>query len=124
MVVFLCFNGQFANPKVDGLGETFTRRAEGGAIAHISAAAKSFIHQNNLMSERLYDQFFAQENLAFGPALNAAFDQYNKQLENLEMHARNREQRFASAADTLDTAFTALREGWPVADLVLRNLFK
>ena len=46
-----------------------------------------------------------------GTALKAAFGQYKKQLENLEMHARNREQRFASAADTLETAFTALREG-------------
>ena len=72
MVALSCLNGQFANPKVDGLGEVFTRRAEGGVIAHISATAKSFIHQNNLMSERLFDQLFVQDNLAFGPALNAA----------------------------------------------------
>lgn len=67
-----CLNGLFANPTVEGLAETFTNRLNGGSIAYISASAKSFVAQNNLLSDRLYAQLFAADSQAFGPALNAA----------------------------------------------------
>ena len=67
-----CFNGLFANPVVKGLAEIFTNMAEGGSIAYISASAKSFVAQNNLLAEFLFEQLFERENLAFGPALNTA----------------------------------------------------
>jgi len=71
-----CLNGQFANPTVEGLGELFVREADGGAIAHISATAKSFPSHNNLMSQFIYNQFFSEGNLRFGPVLNTAKIQF------------------------------------------------
>ena len=70
-----CFNGLFANPVVEGLAEIFTTMAEGGSIAYISASAKSFVAQNNLLAEHLFQQFFERDNLTFGPALNTAKSQ-------------------------------------------------
>ena len=67
-----CLNGLFANPAVEGLAEAFTNRRYGGAIAYISASAKSFVAQNNLLSDRLYAQLFSPACQAFGPALDAA----------------------------------------------------
>jgi hypothetical protein len=67
-----CLNGLFSNPTVEGLAETFTNRREGGAIAYISASAKSFVAQNDLLSDRLYAGLFAPAGQAFGPALDAA----------------------------------------------------
>lgn len=67
-----CLNGLFANPAVEGLAEAFTNRRDGGAIAYISASAKSFVAQNNLLSDRLYAQLFSPTGQAFGPALDAA----------------------------------------------------
>ncbi len=70
-----CFNGLFANPVVRGLAEIFTNMAEGGSIGYISASAKSFVAQNNLLASNLFEQFFERGNLAFGPALNTAKSQ-------------------------------------------------
>lgn len=67
-----CFNGLFANPVVKGLAEIFTNMADGGSIAYISASAKSFVAQNNLLAESLFRQFFERGNLEFGPALDTA----------------------------------------------------
>ena len=72
VLAFSCLNGLFVNPKVEGLAELFTNRAEGGAIAYISATAKSFVAQNNLMADFMYEQLFVHENLAFGSVLNSA----------------------------------------------------
>jgi len=72
VLAFSCLNGLFVNPKVEGLAELFTNRAEGGAIAYISATAKSFVAQNNLMADLMYEQLFVREDLAFGPVLNSA----------------------------------------------------
>ncbi len=67
-----CLNGLFSNPTVEGLAEAFTNRRDGGSIAYISASAKSFVAQNNLLSDRLYAQLFSPAGQAFGPALDAA----------------------------------------------------
>ena len=67
-----CLNGMFVNPIVDGLGEVFTVKPDGGSIAYVSATAVSFVAQNDLLSEHLYDQFFRSGNLAFGPTLNTS----------------------------------------------------
>ena len=67
-----CLNGLFANPVVQGLAETFTTSSNGGAIAYISASAKSFVAQNDLLSDRFYAALFAQQSAPFGSALDAA----------------------------------------------------
>ena len=67
-----CLNGLFANPTVEGLAEVLVNEPERGAIAYISASAKSFVAQNDLLSDRFYDQFFERDNLRFGPALDLA----------------------------------------------------
>ena len=72
ILAFSCLNGMFVSPTVDGLGEAFTRMEEGGAIAYISSSAISFVSQNNLLSEHLYQQVFEDGLVAFGPTLNAA----------------------------------------------------
>ena len=72
ILAFSCLNGMFVSPTVDGLGEAFTRMEEGGAIAYISSSAISFVSQNDLLSEHLYQQVFEDGLLAFGPTLNAA----------------------------------------------------
>lgn len=72
VLAFSCLNGLFVNPKVEGLGELFTNRAEGGAIAYISATAKSFVAQNDLLADLMYQQLFVGETLGFGPVLNSA----------------------------------------------------
>ncbi|NKB67523.1 MAG: hypothetical protein GKR89_10710 [Candidatus Latescibacteria bacterium] len=72
VLAFSCLNGLFVNPAFPSLAEVFTRRPDGGAIAYISAAAKSFVQQNNLLGDRLFNQFFKEDNLGFGPVLNAA----------------------------------------------------
>jgi hypothetical protein len=72
VLAFSCLNGLFVNPKVEGLAELFTNRAEGGAIAYVSATAKSFVAQNDLLADLLYQQLFGGESPAFGPVLNSA----------------------------------------------------
>ena len=67
-----CLNGLFSNPTVEGLAEVLVNEPDRGAIAYISASAKSFVAQNDLLADRFYDQFFAQDNLQFGPALDLA----------------------------------------------------
>ena len=67
-----CLNGMFVNPHTEAIGEVFTDRADGGSIAFISASAQSFTSQNDLLGKQLFGQFFTEERLAFGPALNAA----------------------------------------------------
>ncbi len=67
-----CLNGLFSNPVVEGIAEAFIRRSNGGAIAYISASSKSFVAQNNLLSDRFYNALFASEHLSFGPALDVA----------------------------------------------------
>ena len=67
-----CLNGMFVNPIVDGLGEVFTVKADGGSIAYVSASAKSFVAQNELLSGHFYDQLFVSGNLSFGPTLNTS----------------------------------------------------
>ena len=72
VVALSCFNGIFVIPGIEGLAEIFTEMPDGGAIAYISASAKSYVAQNNLLDDRLFNQFFVEGNLEFGPALNAA----------------------------------------------------
>ena len=67
-----CLNGMFVNPVVDGLAEVFTTMEDGGAIAFVSATAISRVLENDLLSNYLYDHFFRQGNLQFGPTLNAS----------------------------------------------------
>ena len=67
-----CLNGMFVRPTVDGLAEVFTTMEEGGAIAFVSATAISRVLENNSLSDYLYDHFFRQRNLQFGPTLNAS----------------------------------------------------
>jgi len=67
-----CLNGLFANPTVEGLAEVLVNEPERGAVAYISASAKSFVAQNNLLSNFFYEQFFTYGNLQFGPALDLA----------------------------------------------------
>ena len=67
-----CLNSMFVNPVWEGLGETLTAWADGGAIAYISATEKSRPSQNNLLSEQIFDQLFEREILTFGPVLNTA----------------------------------------------------
>ena len=74
VLAFSCLNGLFIHPQdhLLSLGEAFTRKGDGGAIAYISAASKSFIAQDAFLGDRLFNQFFKQGNLEFGPALNTA----------------------------------------------------
>ena len=67
-----CLNGMFVNPTVDGLAEVFTTMQDGGAIAFVSATAISRVLENDSLSNYLYDHFFRQGNLQFGPTLNAS----------------------------------------------------
>ena len=67
-----CLNGMFVDPTAACLGQVFTSMADGGAIAYISASALSRIAQNNLLAEIIYEQFFDEGRLAFGPVLNTA----------------------------------------------------
>ncbi len=71
VLAFSCLNSLFVHPKVESLGEALTSK-EDGAIAYISATAKSFVAQNNLLGDRLFNQFFAEGNLEFGPTLDVA----------------------------------------------------
>ena len=74
MLALSCLNGMFVNPQEESVGEVFTTM-EGGAIAYISASAKSFPSQNDLLSDFMYERFFEHQELAFGPVLNAAKSQ-------------------------------------------------
>ncbi|MEE3259641.1 MAG: C25 family cysteine peptidase [Candidatus Latescibacterota bacterium] len=67
-----CLNGLFANPTIEGLAEMLVNEPDRGAIAYISASAKSFVAQNDLLSDLFFQQFFTRGNLRFGPALDAA----------------------------------------------------
>ena len=69
-----CLNGMFTNPKEAflSLAEVLTTKEEGGAIAYISASATSFVAQNNLLSQDLFDAYFSRGQLQFGPTLNGA----------------------------------------------------
>ena len=71
VLAFSCLNGLFVNPKVERLGEVLTTQAA-GVIAYVSATAKSYVAQNNLLGDRLFNQFFSAGNLEFGPALDVA----------------------------------------------------
>ena len=71
VLAFSCLNGLFVNPKVESLGEVLTTQ-EDGVIAYISATAKSYVAQNNLLADRLFNQLFNAGNLEFGPALDVA----------------------------------------------------
>ncbi|MEW6749973.1 MAG: C25 family cysteine peptidase [Candidatus Latescibacterota bacterium] len=72
VVALSCLNGQFTNPLVEGLAEVLTTLPDGGAVAYLSATSKSFVAQNELLSELLYERFFVAGELALGPALDAA----------------------------------------------------
>ena len=67
-----CLNGMYTNPTVESMAEAFTTLPEGGAIAYISATAKSFVAQNDLLAEFLYDELLPGREPAFGPALATA----------------------------------------------------
>ena len=77
VLAFSCLNGLFTHQKdnLQSLAEVFTRKADGGAIAYISATAKSFVSQNDLLGDRLFNQFFKEDQLQLGPSLNAAKSQ-------------------------------------------------
>ena len=83
-----CLNGLFVDPLFDSLGEALTRRDDGGAIAYISASAKSFVAQNNLLSKHLFNLFFVQRQLEFGPSLNNAKIQVLIEHPSFEAAAR------------------------------------
>jgi len=72
VLAFSCLNGLFANPMVEGLAEALVNEPNHGVIAYISASAKSFVAQNNLLGERFYEQIFTHHNLGFGSALDVA----------------------------------------------------
>ena len=67
-----CLNGLFSNPIIEGLAETFVNLESGGAIAYISASAKSYVAQNNLLSDRFYDALLRVDNIPWSHALNQA----------------------------------------------------
>lgn len=67
-----CLNGLFSNPVVEGLAETFVNLEGGGAIAYISASAKSYVAQNNLLSDSFYKTLLKTEDVPWGHALNQA----------------------------------------------------
>ena len=67
-----CLNGMFVDPTAVSLAQVFTSMADGGAIAYISASALSFVAQNDLLAENIYEQIFDEGQLAFGPVLNTA----------------------------------------------------
>jgi hypothetical protein len=67
-----CLNGMYTNPTVESMAEAFTTLPEGGAIAYISATAKSFVAQNDLLAEFMYDELLPDRRPAFGPALATA----------------------------------------------------
>ncbi|MEE3234919.1 MAG: C25 family cysteine peptidase [Candidatus Latescibacterota bacterium] len=67
-----CLNGLFSNPVIEGLAETFVNLKGGGAIAYISASAKSYVAQNNLLSDRFYNALLQTDDVPWGQALNQA----------------------------------------------------
>ena len=67
-----CLNGLFSNPVIEGLAETFVNLEGGGAIAYISASAKSYVAQNNLLSDRFYNALLQTDDVPWGHALNQA----------------------------------------------------
>ena len=72
VVALSCNNGMFVHPRFLSLAEVFTSKEKGGAIAYISASATSFVAQNNLLGQHLFNAFFVRDQLQFGPTLNSA----------------------------------------------------
>ena len=97
-----CLNGLFASPTVEGLAEVLVNEPDRGAIAYISASAKSFVAQNDLLSHLFYEQLFARNNLRPGPALDAA-----------------KAQTLAAHSSWIDAALTMQLIGDPAQQLAL-----
>ncbi|MDE2997542.1 MAG: C25 family cysteine peptidase [Gemmatimonadota bacterium] len=72
VVALSCLNGQFSDPRFTCLAEEMTGKADGGAIAYISASALAAVITNDFLNDRLFGAFFKDGVREFGAGLGIA----------------------------------------------------
>ena len=72
VVALSCLNGQFSDPRFTCLAAEMTRKADGGAIAYISASALAGVITNDFLNDRLFASFFRDGVRSFGAGLAVA----------------------------------------------------
>lgn len=88
VVALSCLNGQFSDPRFTCLAEEMTAKADGGAIAYISASALAAVITNDFLNDRLFAAFFRDGVREFGAGLavaKAALDTRFPELETLTL---------------------------------------
>ena len=88
VVALSCLNGQFSDPRFTCLAEEMTRKADGGAIAYISASALAAVITNDFLNDRLFAAFFRDGVREFGAGLavsKAALDTRFPELKTLTL---------------------------------------
>ncbi len=88
VVALSCLNGQFSDPRFTCLAEEMTAKADGGAIAYISASALAAVITNDFLNDRLFGAFFRDGVSEFGAGLGiakAALDTRFPELKTLTL---------------------------------------
>ncbi len=88
VVALSCLNGQFSDPRFTCLAEEMTGKADGGAIAYISASALAAVITNDFLNDRLFAAFFRDGVREFGAGLavaKAALDTRFPELKTLTL---------------------------------------
>ena len=88
VVALSCLNGQFSDPRFTCLAEEVTKKADGGAIAYISASTLAAVISNDFLNDRLFAAYFKDGIRRFGTGLTlakAALDTRFPDLETLTL---------------------------------------
>ncbi|MDE3258674.1 MAG: C25 family cysteine peptidase [Gemmatimonadota bacterium] len=88
VVALSCLNGRFSDPRFTCLAEEMTGKADGGAIAYISASALAAVITNDFLNDRLFAAFLRDGVREFGAGLavaKAALDTRFPELKTLTL---------------------------------------
>lgn len=84
VVASTCLNASFSDPRFTCLAEEMTKKADGGAIAYISASSLAAVISNDILNDRLFAAFFRDEIREFGAGLAVAKAALDTRLPDLE----------------------------------------
>ena len=72
VIAMSCLNGLYADPRFSCLAEEMTNKANGGAIAHVSASSLAFVLTNEFINREMFRHTFRDSVLQFGQSLGLA----------------------------------------------------
>ncbi len=72
VVAMSCLNGLFANPRRVSLSEEMVNKADGGAIAYVSASTLAFLFTNRFFNQAMFRHIFQEDIPQFGQSLALA----------------------------------------------------